>query len=144
MNMRLLLSRIPTSPPHLDVMHEPALISVSMRIPSIHTPGGIAVVKKWVWTLSLWVGSMANSGLSLPPLSNGGNNFNLEAEVGIGWEGEWVLEGDGTKEGKEMLLSCLRRDEKTTDLMEWELVRDRCGRGKVWLRLLNPSVYVPL
>ncbi|KAF9070159.1 hypothetical protein BDP27DRAFT_1324395, partial [Rhodocollybia butyracea] len=141
-NVRFLLSRLPISPLHFDMMREPALISIPTLIPSVHTPGGFAVVKKWVWTLSVWVGSLDSSGSSPSQSFNVGNIF--EIEVGTGWEGEWVLEGDGTKEGKEMLLSCLRRDQNTTDLMEWELVRDRCSRRKVWMRLLNPSVSAPL
>ncbi|KAH7873779.1 uncharacterized protein C8R40DRAFT_357117 [Lentinula edodes] len=129
MNTRILISKIPVSPLQLDVMHQPSLISVAMNIPSPHSPGGIVVVKKWVWTLRVWVGLSSRSNFVSSLTDNG-----LETEVGPGWEGEWILEGDGTKEGRESLLSCLRRDQQRMDKMEWELVRDRCGKGKVWLR----------
>ncbi|KAJ4477169.1 hypothetical protein J3R30DRAFT_3291275, partial [Lentinula aciculospora] len=123
----------PVSPLHLDVMHQPTLISVPMNIPSPHTPGGMVVVKKWVWTLRVWVGSSSRSTNFMSSFTTD-NEFEAETEVGTGWEGEWILEGDGTKEGRDFLLSCLRRDQTRTDMMEWELVRDRCGRSKVWLR----------
>lgn len=126
-NMRILLSKIPLSPLHLHV-HEPMLISVPTRVPSPHTPGGIVVVKKWVWTVRVLVGSSLNLSSSIVVGSE------YATEVGPGWEGEWVLEVDGTKEGKEMLLACLRQEQEKMDLMEWELVRERCGRGKVCLR----------
>ncbi|KAJ3936327.1 MAG: hypothetical protein NXY57DRAFT_886153 [Lentinula lateritia] len=129
MNTRILISKIPVSPLQLDVMHQPSLISVTTNIPSPHSPGGIVVVKKWVWTLRVWVGWSSRSNFVSSLTDNG-----VETEVGPGWEGEWVLEGDGTKEGRETLLSCLRRDQQRMDKMEWELVRDRCGKGKVWLR----------
>ncbi|KAJ3855048.1 hypothetical protein EV368DRAFT_35520, partial [Lentinula lateritia] len=119
----------PVSPLQLDVMHQPSLISVAMNIPSPHSPGGIVVVKKWVWTLRVWVGSSSRSNFVSSLTDNG-----VETEVGPGWEGEWILEGDGTKEGRETLLSCLTRDQQRMDKTEWELVRDRCGKGKVWLR----------
>ncbi|KIK63708.1 hypothetical protein GYMLUDRAFT_71833 [Collybiopsis luxurians FD-317 M1] len=138
MNMRILMSTIPVSPVHPDMMPEPQLIAVPTRIPSPHTPGGLVMVKKWVWTLRVWVPGPNSSVVpSFPAVGR-----EIEVEVGAGWEGEWVLEGDGTKEGRESLLSCLRRDQKGKDLMEWQLVRDRCGRGRVWLRLLNSSVSV--
>ncbi|KAJ3865300.1 hypothetical protein EV359DRAFT_39127 [Lentinula novae-zelandiae] len=129
MNTRILISKIPVSLLQLDVMHQPSLISVTTNIPSPHSPGGIVVVKKWVWTLRVWVGLSSRSNFVSSLTDNG-----VETEVGPGWEGEWVLEGDGTKEGRETLLSCLRRDQQRMDKMEWELVRDRCGKGKVWLR----------
>ncbi|KAJ3793678.1 hypothetical protein GGU11DRAFT_848951, partial [Lentinula aff. detonsa] len=125
MNIRILISKIPVSPLHPEVMHQPTLISVAMNIPSPHTAGGMVVVKKWVWTLRIWVESSSR-------LFTADNEF--DTELGTGWEGEWTLEGDGTKEGREVLLSCLRQDQKRMDMMEWELVRDRCGKGKVWLR----------
>ncbi|KAJ3821884.1 hypothetical protein EV361DRAFT_793785 [Lentinula raphanica] len=127
MNIRILISKIPVSPLHLDVMNQPTLLSIPRNIPSPHTPGGMVVVKKWVWIVRVWVGVSSPTKLFTA-------EDETELEVGIGWEGEWTLEGDGTKEGREVLLSCLRQDQKRVDLMEWELVRDRCGKGKVWLR----------
>jgi len=53
--------------------------------------------------------------------------------IGNGWLGEWVLEGDGTKEGKDALLDCIRG--RVTGPVEWEVVVERCGGGRVWLRL---------
>ncbi|KAJ3714276.1 hypothetical protein C8R42DRAFT_255779 [Lentinula raphanica] len=136
MNIRILISKIPVSPLHLDVMYQPTLLSIPRNIPSPHTPGGMVVVKKWVWIVRVWVGVSSPTKLFTA-------EDETELEVGIGWEGEWTLEGDGTKEGREVLLSCLRQDQKRVDLMEWELVRDRCGKGKVWLRLLKSSVPTP-
>ncbi|KAE9405140.1 hypothetical protein BT96DRAFT_988689 [Gymnopus androsaceus JB14] len=127
-NLRILLSKIPVSPLHHDMMHEPTLISVTTRVPSPHSPGGIVIVKKWVWSLRISVGSSSKFSSSSPVRNDS------ETEVGPGWEGEWVLEVDGTKEGKELLLSCVRQEQPNRDLMEWELIRERCGRGKVCLR----------
>ncbi|KAG7089450.1 hypothetical protein E1B28_011135 [Marasmius oreades] len=67
--------------------------------------------------------------------------------IGRGWlDQTWVLEGEGTKEGKETLISCLKTSPNmASSKMEWEIVRERTnraegGKGTVWFRLLTPSV----
>jgi hypothetical protein len=58
--------------------------------------------------------------------------------VSIGWQGEWALQGEGTKEGKRFLQELLKgsaaglADESRK--REWEVVRERCGGGRLWMR----------
>lgn len=69
--------------------------------------------------------------------------------VSVGWHGEWVLQGEGTREGKKKLQELLKgggmavgqessRPSSTSPMdvykREWEVVRERCGGGRLWLR----------
>jgi hypothetical protein len=51
--------------------------------------------------------------------------------LGEGWSGEWVLEAEGTKEGTETLVNAMERDGQ---VKEWEIVEEKCGPKKLWLR----------
>ena len=55
-----------------------------------------------------------------------------EGEMGDGWFGEWILEGEGTREGKQVLLDALSGCDM--GVREWELVREKSGGGKLWLK----------
>lgn len=74
-----------------------------------------------------------------------------EMEMGCGWRGEWILEGEGTKEGKDKLVRWLEGAERYVgkgkgkrramdegeggeEECKWELVRERSGAGRVWLK----------
>lgn len=54
-----------------------------------------------------------------------------------GWAGEWVLQGEGTREGRVALQeSLMRRPDKSAPRMEreYEIVLDKSGNGRLWLR----------
>ncbi|KAG5638625.1 hypothetical protein H0H81_011344 [Sphagnurus paluster] len=99
--------------------------------------GGAALVRRYKWVARVYV--------SAPRVPGGEDG--TEGELGAGWEGEWVLEGDGTKEGRETLMEWLvgRGAEQGKGTFghdeqwewEWELVRERCGKGRIWMRLLH-------
>ncbi|KAF8623716.1 hypothetical protein AX17_007413 [Amanita inopinata Kibby_2008] len=104
---------------------EVRLVQTRTRVRSPHSPVGYAVVKKHVWTVRF---------LRSQFFTEAGVSQELQS-IGDGWLGEWVLEGEGTREGKRTLLDCLFG--KMTGPMEWELVREQCSAGRVWLRLLS-------
>ncbi|KAH7107068.1 hypothetical protein BKA62DRAFT_227364 [Auriculariales sp. MPI-PUGE-AT-0066] len=75
--------------------------------------------------------------------------------VAPGWMREWILEAEGTVEGRRSLENVLRArfgaypssaNNKSapkvvdTGVREWEVVRERCGVGRVWMRLVLPTV----
>jgi hypothetical protein len=47
------------------------------------------------------------------------------------WGSEWMIEAEGTKEGREYIESALQDSRMER---EWEIVRDRSGRGRVYVR----------
>ena len=47
-----------------------------------------------------------------------------------GWEGEWVVEVEGTPEGRRMLESALEGGKEAV----WEVVLEKCGEGSIWLK----------
>jgi len=49
------------------------------------------------------------------------------------WGNEWILEAEGTKEGKAFLETAIASADVGGG-QEWELVREKCGRGRIWLR----------
>jgi hypothetical protein len=49
------------------------------------------------------------------------------------WGSEWMIEAEGTKEGREYIESALH-DSRMGLEREWELVRERTGKGKVYVR----------
>ncbi|KAK0450263.1 hypothetical protein EV421DRAFT_2016414, partial [Armillaria borealis] len=100
---------------------------LATRVPSPHSRGGVAVVRKWVWIARVWRGGLHYDAVG--KVNGAGSGFG--ASMGIGWEGEWVIEGDGTKEGRQALLDCLN-GEYTTH-RECEFVREKSGGGRVWL-----------
>ncbi|KAF8206289.1 hypothetical protein K438DRAFT_1904995 [Mycena galopus ATCC 62051] len=78
---------------------------------------GVCVVKKPMWTARVW------------------KQVAQDDEIGLGWQGEWVLEGEGTREGQKVLLDCLRG--VRGPLREWQLVREKSGGDRLWFRLIK-------
>jgi hypothetical protein len=52
---------------------------------------------------------------------------------GVRWGSEWILEAEGTKEGKGFLEAAIASADVGGD-QEWELIREKSGRGRIWLR----------
>ena len=112
------ITRPPINPRFVAVLpHEPeepelSLSHLPVMVPSPHSPNGLARVKKHVWLARL--GPRVRPGL------------------GEGWHCEWVLEGGGTKEGRQSLLDALRGG--ASSKREWELIMERCTTTRIWLR----------
>ncbi|OSX57788.1 hypothetical protein POSPLADRAFT_1185777 [Postia placenta MAD-698-R-SB12] len=100
---------------------ELTLTLVPTRVRSPRSPGGWAVVRRYVWIARVpYVGA---------------------AGLGRGWRGEWMLEGEGTKEGRQSLLDALGDGPGgVTRRGRWMVVRDKSGGGRVWMKLLVPNV----
>jgi hypothetical protein len=108
---------------------ETRLVCSTMKVRSPHSLTGYALARKYVWTARV---------LRSPIFFNQDVGQGLRY-IGDGWIGEWVLEGEGTKEGKDILLDCIRG--QVAGPMEWEIVVERCGGGRVWLRQVSyPSI----
>ncbi|KAF8628040.1 hypothetical protein AX15_004155 [Amanita polypyramis BW_CC] len=98
------------------------LVHTTKKVRSPHSPAGRALVRKYAW-----IAHVSRSRVFL----DRGIGQELQS-TGDGWVGEWILEGEGTKEGKEILFNCVLG--KVTEPMEWEVVVERCGGGRIWLR----------
>ncbi|KAJ7593333.1 hypothetical protein C8J56DRAFT_930845 [Mycena floridula] len=122
MHPKLVLTRLPPSLVH-NRREEPhmSLVNYPFKVQSPHSRGGLATVRKWVWIARFWV-------------VNNSTGFDTTA-MGVGWEGEWILEGEGTKEGKQTLLACLRGPGDQGN--EWEFIREKSGGGRIWIKLLT-------
>jgi hypothetical protein len=96
--------------PPCDNAAELTLSHVTVNVPSPHSPSGHALVKKYMWTARVQ---------------------RREDVLGEGWQGEWILEGEGTKEGRQMLLRCLKGEGGAGRL--WEVDREKSGDGFLWL-----------
>lgn len=94
---------------------ELTLTLVPTRVRSPRSPGGWAVVRRYVWIARVpYVGV---------------------AGLGRGWRGEWMLEGEGTKEGRQSLLDALGDGPGgVTRRGRWMVVRDKSGGGRVWMK----------
>ncbi|EIW83944.1 hypothetical protein CONPUDRAFT_163202 [Coniophora puteana RWD-64-598 SS2] len=105
---------------------ELTLTQTTMRVRSPHSLGGYAMVKKWVWIARSWIG-----------VGVGVRSVAATEAMGSGWRGEWVLEGEGTKEGRGVLLKCLKGEEAGEQRYVWEMVKERSGGGKLRMRLMK-------
>jgi hypothetical protein len=98
---------------------------LSTKVPSKPSPSGVAIARKYMWTALVRRTQRQDE--------------DGEDEMGEGWYGDWVLEAEGTREGKQMLLDWLGGT-YVGPPMDWELVRERSGMGKkdsrvtVWLK----------
>ena len=101
--------------PICDDIPQLTLIYSTSKVPSPHSPKGYALVKKYAWIARV------------VRLRKGD-----EGDIGEGWFGEWTLEGEGTREGKQILLEALAG--RQIDRKVWELVREKSGGGKLWLK----------
>ncbi|KAG8681576.1 hypothetical protein FRC11_000947 [Ceratobasidium sp. 423] len=87
---------------------------------------GIARVWKPVWVASFRV--------ERPSPGRKGKRAN--SSLAEEWTGEWVLEGMGTKEGKQALGDAV----DDGHVRFWEWVREKSGPGRVWFRLVDAPV----
>jgi hypothetical protein len=107
------IATLPREEPELSLMLLPT------RVPSPHSPNGVARIRKHTWLAHL--------------------RSHVRPGLGEGWHGEWVLEGEGTKEGRQSLLDALSGYVNVK--REWELVMERSTPTRIWLRsvVLAPS-----
>ncbi|KAJ7030364.1 hypothetical protein C8F04DRAFT_961635 [Mycena alexandri] len=103
--------------PPCDDIPQLTLVSSSTKVRSPHSPTGYALVKKPMWTARVW------------------KQVAQDDEIGLGWQGEWVLEGEGTREGQKVLIDCLRG--VRGPLREWHLVREKSGEDRLWFRCVS-------
>ncbi|KAF8656213.1 hypothetical protein AX16_002649 [Volvariella volvacea WC 439] len=124
-NPRFFILRLPL--PRATVDHEAGenweLIAVQTKVRSLHSAGGWALVKQYRWTAKVF--------------RTAGPKDGARDTLGEGWTGEWTLEGEGTKEGRQVLQECLRGE--NGESMEWEFVRERSGPGRMWFKLITSS-----
>lgn len=100
------IAALPRQEPDLSLMLLPA------KVPSPHSPNGFARIRKYFWLAHL--------------------RPHVRPGLGEGWHGEWVLEGEGTKEGRQSLLDALSGHVNVK--REWELVMERSTPTRIWLR----------
>lgn len=105
------------APPGGGGVPETSLINTTTRVPSPHSPGGWAMAKKYMWI------ARARVGMGFTDVDDG---------LGEGWRGEWVLEAEGTQEGRQTLIDCISGF--AGEIFVWELVREKSGGGRIWLR----------
>lgn len=98
------------------------LTNVRTKVSSPHSPGGYAIVKKYIW-------------LARIPYVGPRSGTEAGEALGEGWQGEWVLEAEGTKEGRQCLLDAVQASaDGTTRRGLWEVARDKSGNGRIWMR----------
>ncbi|KAJ6531919.1 hypothetical protein B0H19DRAFT_1005527 [Mycena capillaripes] len=103
--------------PPCDDIPQLTLASSSAKVRSPHSPTGFALVQKHMWTARVW------------------KQVAQDDDIGLGWQGEWVLEGEGTREGQRVLLDCLRGVKGP--LREWQLMREKSSGDRLWFRLIK-------
>jgi len=124
---------------------------------------GPVVVATWAWVARFEVGyggggspgteSGDGNGYGLGSYNNNGKGKERE-EIGEGWRGEWVIQAEGTMEGKNALMEWLDTDAATAAaaepgggerdgrvIREFEVIRDRCSARRTWLRLLTRQTH---
>ncbi|KAI0707316.1 hypothetical protein C8Q76DRAFT_629053 [Earliella scabrosa] len=120
--------------PRLTIFEEPRhelkLVNVATRVPSVQSPSGFALVRKYMWLARIaYVGP--------------GSGTEAGMALGRGWQGEWVLEAEGTKEGRQALVEALSNGTVGPGLTKralWEVVREKSGGGRLWLKLQVANV----
>ncbi|KAI0300902.1 hypothetical protein BC826DRAFT_1160985, partial [Russula brevipes] len=100
------VATLPREKPELSLDLLPA------RVRSPHSPDGFARIRKYVWVARL--------------------KPHVRPGLGERWRCEWILEGEGTKEGRQSLLDALRGGASAE--REWQIVMERCTAARVWLR----------
>lgn len=104
--------------------HDLKLVNISTRVPSPNSPSGFVMVRKYMWLARItYVGP--------------GSGTEAGVALGRGWQGEWVLEAEGTREGRQGLIEALSGGTVGPGLRkrgQWEVVREKSGGGRLWLR----------
>lgn len=114
-------------PPDFQETPQLTLVYSTTRVKSPHSRAGYATVKKYMWVAK--VTRLARTHFA---------RFREGEAIGEGWKGEWILEGEGTWEGRQILIDCITGCE--TEKREWEVVREKSGGGRIWLKLVVPAV----
>ena len=123
-----------------------ALTKLTSVVVSPQSCSGYARVRTFAWLASVDARGWFGNGTAPAPAAavnglngNGVNDKNQSVPplMSNGWRGEWVLQGEGTREGRQFLQKALKYGSVTP--AEWEIVRDKSGSGKLWLRYV-PSV----
>jgi hypothetical protein len=116
---------------------------LATKVPSPPSPSGVAIARKYMWTATVerrqcgWNEDLERE-QDLDEESEE-HEHELDNNMGEGWYGDWVLETEGTREGRQVLLDWLGGGYAGPP-REWELVRERSGLGKkdtkgtVWLK----------
>ncbi|KAF8501627.1 hypothetical protein F5888DRAFT_1250675 [Russula emetica] len=99
---------------------ELSLVLLPTKVPSPHSPNGFARIRKYQWLAHV--------------------RPHVRPGLGEGWHGEWVLEGEGTKEGRQSLLDALSGYVNVK--REWELIMERSTPTRIWLRLISISGFL--
>lgn len=103
------------------------LAHLPTRVSSPQSPLGFAVAKKY-----MWLARIPNAGytsVSVAAASGGA------VMPGDGWKGEWILEAEGTKEGRQNLVDALSAGENgECKRGMWEVLREKSGKGRLWMR----------
>ena len=114
---------IPSVPPKFE------LVALLAKVRSPKSPGGCAMVKRYKWIATIKGVKAAVSG---------------DVEIGTGWlADEWVLEVDGTVEGRRMLDSLLSTPDPQIAVdwargeWVWEVDRQRSGSSRIWFRFVH-------
>ncbi|KAH7884437.1 hypothetical protein F5I97DRAFT_1811739 [Phlebopus sp. FC_14] len=105
------------APPGGGTVPELTLVQAVSRVRSPHSPKGWAIAKKYMWV------ARARVGMGFVDVDDG---------LGEGWRGEWVLEAEGTHEGRQTLVDCLSG--ASGEVFIWQMVREKSGGGRIWLR----------
>ena len=100
---------LPHEVPELSLVHLPS------RVRSPNSPNGFARIKKYMWLAHLRPHS--------------------RPDFGEGWQCAWILEGEGTKEGRQSLLDALCGD--ASGEREWELIMEKSTPSRIWLRFVH-------
>ncbi|EGN91927.1 hypothetical protein SERLA73DRAFT_80033 [Serpula lacrymans var. lacrymans S7.3] len=135
------------------------LVCTPTKVPSPHSVGGWAVAKRYMWVararvgMGIWDGAHAHAsvyaninvnGHPKHPIPDSDPDPWTSDALGEKWRGEWVLEAEGTREGRQTLLDCLCRraggdgEGEGEEVYVWEVVREKSGKGRVWLKPVTP------
>lgn len=123
---QIVLDRLPPFPSEAPQM---SLISYALNVKSPTSRGGVIKARKWVWVARIWRGGGVTAA---GPPGTISHPDGPKLEMGIGWQGEWILECEGTKEGRQTLIESIRGIGSQT--RRWEFVREYSGGGRIWLR----------
>lgn len=115
--------------PFPDSQVQMSLAHLPTRVWSPHSPLGYAMVKKYTWLARL---PYAGHSSGLPVHS--------ASQPGDGWMGEWILEAEGTREGRQSLIDALLPGPDGLGKRGlWEIVKEKSGKGRLWMRSVHTN-----